>query len=132
MGIMKTAFDANVLIYFLGHSTEFGSLAGDAIESSLKRGGVVFSTIAIAEYLSHPISNESALRDFLTLTDCVPVSELVAVKAADIRKSHNGIRLPDALHLATALVSGAATFITHDNQLLKLGQVENLVIKPLV
>lgn len=128
---MKTAFDANVLIYFLGHSTEFGSLACDAIDSSLRQGGAVFSTIAIAEYSSHPMSNESALRSFLALTDCVPVSELVAIKAANIRKSHSNIRLPDALHLATALVSDAATFITNDKQLLRLSHVENLVIKPL-
>lgn len=128
---MKTALDTNVLIYFLGHSIEFGVLATDIIESSLRAGEVSFSAIAIAEYLSHPSSNQNALQDFLAITTCVPVSEKAAIKAAEIRRKHKSLRLPDALHLASAIVGGADTFITHDTQLIKLGAVDSLQIKPM-
>lgn len=128
---MKTAFDSNILIYLLDHDVVFGPMARDILSASIETGEAIFSTLAIAEYLSDSDSNETSLRELLALTDCVPVSEDVAIKAAEIRRSHKTIRLPDVLHLATALVSGAGTFVTNDRQLLKLQCLEDLEIKSL-
>lgn len=48
----------------------------------------------------------------------VPVDDVVCVKAGQLRADYGkSLRLPDALHLATALFANADIFITNDKKL---------------
>lgn len=128
---MKIAFDTNILIYLLDHDKVYGSKALDAIESAIRQGGAVVSTVAVAEYLSNASGQKTRLADLLSLMTCVPVDVSIARVAGDIRQKHQGITLPDALHLASSLAVGASTLVTNDQQLLKLKKLGVLRIEPL-
>jgi predicted nucleic acid-binding protein len=52
-----------------------------------------------------------------------PLDSATAVRAAELRAAY-GVRVPDALHLATAVVSGAEIFITNDRGLKRVKGIE--------
>lgn len=91
------------------------------------------SVLVAAELLSQPVlrnkSNREAvdhLLDALTSIHSIDVNDEVARIAAKIR-CHNTLKLPDAIHLASALYGGATEFWTNDKTLAK-SQVEGLNI----
>jgi predicted nucleic acid-binding protein len=96
---------------------------------------LVTSTVTITEVLVHPLRSGrlelvEAYRDILLGSvgmTAVPVSAEIAELAARIRAKHN-VRTPDALHLATALHSGAAVFVTNDRALPQLSGLEVLLL----
>ena len=87
---------------------------------------LVTSSITLVEVLVQPIQRgrldlAEQYRDVLTNTkgiQLVPVSERIAEHAATLRAQHR-LRTPDAIQLATAKISGAAAFITNDEQFAK-------------
>jgi len=68
----------------------------------------------------HPIKRGSdhAIDEFLSAigADIIAVGRLIARRAAQLRASHDALRLPDALSLATALASNAQ-LLTLDRRL---------------
>lgn len=52
----------------------------------------------------------------------------IAVEAARLRRENTGLRTPDAIQLATAIVGGAKLFVTNDIKLKKV-RVDSLEIK---
>jgi predicted nucleic acid-binding protein len=74
---------------------------------------------------------ETALIRFPNLT-LVEVTRDIARQAAQLRAVHR-LRPADALHAATALVSGATLFVTNDHDLTRLAPtVDVLVLEDLV
>ena len=128
---MITAVDTNVVVYLLENDRDYGGAARATLVDAFRNGTVVLSAILVAEFLSSSTASVEALRGFVKETQCLPVTEQVAIMAADIRRNHSLLRLPDALHLATAIVHGADSFITNDSQLVKLGNIDKLIIRPL-
>ena len=53
----------------------------------------------------------------------VPVNDVIAFKAAEIRSQYEAFKQMDALQLATAVVSGANVFYTNDKQLLQFREI---------
>lgn len=128
---MITAIDTSVVVYLLENDRVYGKVARANLVEAFKNGTVVLSAILVAEFLSSSTAHAKALHSFLEETQCLPVTQQVAIVATDIRKKYPSLRLPDALHLATAIVHGADSFITNDTQLTKLGSIDELSIKPL-
>lgn len=140
------AIDTNVLIYYLDGDGDrrpawverelFGVLG--AGEPAARR--VVFSTVGLAEVLTGVARRfpgaslepyELALAGLPGLT-IVPVDRNVAREAARVR-GRFGMRLPDAIHVATAVVAGADAFLTNDRELVRDGlDVPVLVLDDLV
>ena len=58
------------------------------------------------------------------------VNHDVAKKAAGLRAQYN-LKTPDALHLATAIVSGADAFLTNDNGFKRVSEINILVLDEL-
>ncbi len=61
--------------------------------------------------------------------EIVVLSRAVIDRATDIR-AHYGFRTPDAIHLAAAVVSGCAVFLTNDYRLNRFPDIALDVIQP--
>ena len=116
-----TCFDSNILIYFVEHDADFGEYATDVLSAAIDDNGAFFSVLALTELLSHQltVAQRRKLEALRKLVVFLPVTDVIASKAGKLRHQHAGLRTPDALQLATALVH-KATFITNDQLLAKI------------
>jgi predicted nucleic acid-binding protein len=62
--------------------------------------------------------------------EVVPVTREILIEAAGIR-AQTGVKLPDAIHLSTAIVSGCASFLTNDKSLLSLRDLKVIYLSNL-
>jgi predicted nucleic acid-binding protein len=118
------ALDANVVIYLLENVEPGASRAAaivDAIESGEVRGSM--STVAQTEILvgparsADPMIFELAAQELRELRVAKnPLTARIAEDAAWVR-GQTGLRLPDAVHLATARASGATALVTNDRRI---------------
>ena len=82
------------------------------------------SELTLAEVLVGPIkAGDQALatyyEEFLTsdeMLEVVPVDRTILQTTAKLRAEH-GTRTPDAIHCATALITGCSVFLSSDNRL---------------
>lgn len=121
----RVYLDTNIFIYALeGYSTFravlttlFGAL--DRCELA-----AITSELTLAEVLVKPFSDRSIEREraYLqilqpsTSLQMVPVSRDVLIAAARLR-AETTMKLPDAIHAATAQITGCSYFLTNDTQL---------------
>jgi len=61
----------------------------------------------------------------------LPVSEVIAEEAARLRANYS-LRTPDAIQLATAIRSGASSFLTNDSKLPSLPCLNLLTLNRLI
>lgn len=126
-----TGLDTNVLIYFLEKNETFFDAARDVLLPILNGSGrAVVSNLIITElmagkgpgtdlgFLDHP---QIAL---------FPIDNQVARQAGLLRFRY-GVKTPDAIHIATAEITGATVFITNDTSLLRLKLASGLKMQPL-
>lgn len=123
------AFDSNVLIYALRKDPYKQREAVELFREVEVEGGVC-SALIITESLY------GALREFDQLTPLLspavsiaPVSKAVAEYAGNLKIEY-GLKAPDAIHLATAILAGADEFVTNDLYLLKK-KIKGLKIRSL-
>jgi predicted nucleic acid-binding protein len=84
------------------------------------------SPVTLAECLVLPTrQNDSEKRQVFVKID-IPIAQ----HAAEIRVKYN-LKLPDALQIATALVSNCEAFLTNDVQLKRVTELQVLVISEL-
>lgn len=123
------AVDSMVFIYFFDQNKSYID-ASERILKDAERGEctVVTSIISLTESLS-PLKYRddegarSAIVNFFYLTPNIHILDVtreVALEAARLRREYASLRTPDAIQLATAIASGADTFITNDARLAKL------------
>jgi predicted nucleic acid-binding protein len=131
--LSRIGLDSSVLIYHLEDVRPYSDLTEDLF-AAIGRGtpGAVLSTISMAELLVKPWKERqpgrvAACTRFVTSLPharVVAPDVEVASEAARLRASH-GIRLPDALLVATARRERAEAFLTNDRGLRRL-QVEGI------
>lgn len=81
----------------------------------------VTSELSLAEALVKPLQNQDSVqqatyKQFICTSQqlsVIPISRDVLIEAAQIRASTN-IKLPDAIHAATAVLTECSTFLTND------------------
>lgn len=122
--ISSIALDSNVLIYHLEGLQPYAELT-TALIARLASGELQagISAVSVVELLVGPHRQGArrkvqAAREFveeLPNTVIVPVDLVVADAAAPLRA--RGLRMPDALILASALVAGADAVLTNDRRL---------------
>lgn len=101
-------FDSSVLILFLNNGLAAAHV--QTMHQALTAGAAHISAIVRAEVLAwggHTPASLAVASDFLDLFLLVPVDAAVANEAARIRREH-GLKLPDALIAATALLGNAS------------------------
>jgi predicted nucleic acid-binding protein len=131
--------DSCVLIYHLEGHQQFAPVSSHVIDQiEAGRISAVISSMALLEILVGPYRREaeplaksyySLLRQ---LPNCrwVDMTYEIADRAAQIRAKYN-LKVPDAIHIATAIESGATAFITNDLDLPRIDGIEVVQIASL-
>jgi predicted nucleic acid-binding protein len=132
-------FDTNIFIYALEDSKEYREQI-TALFSRIQQTGslVVTSELTLAECLVKPFEKEDELSS-QHYESYIKTSEFLEVKAvtrtilkeAARNKAIYRNKLPDSIHLATALHSGCAIFATNDATIKTPDNIILLVIKDL-
>jgi predicted nucleic acid-binding protein len=100
---------------------------------------VVTSILTLTEVLVHPMRRgDKDLADqyrrillHASQVTTAPVSAIIADEAAQLRARH-GLRTPDAIQMATAIRSGASSFLTNDSRLPSIAPLNMLVLNRLI
>jgi predicted nucleic acid-binding protein len=124
--------DTSLFIYLFEENHEYlaqSSKIFRAIESGKYKG--IFSVIGMIEILTGPKKKQQAgiaaeyeyrLRNFPNLS-IIGINERIVWLSSDLRAKY-GITTPDAIHIATAIDSGAKKFITNDKALKKIKEIK--------
>ncbi|MEW5856260.1 MAG: type II toxin-antitoxin system VapC family toxin [Cyanobacteriota bacterium] len=132
--------DTNIFIYALEGYVDF---VDDLTElfASIDAGNIraVTSELTLAEVLVRPlidgnIERQTAYQQVLQsseVLEVVPVSRDVLIEAARLRAVAN-LRLPDAIHGATATLTGCETFLTNDRRLLAIPGIDVVVLSDVI
>ena len=136
----KVYLDTNIFIYALEAMEPWAALLQEAF-ASLQAGEwhAVTSSLSIAECLVKPFDMErddmvAAYRAALSPSQYLhiaPLREEILVDAARLRALHK-FKLPDALHIATALDEGCTAMLTNDAQFRKVAKVQCLLMSDFV
>ena len=131
--------DTAPLIYFIEENPSYLPRVRPFFEA-IDQGDiqVVTSVLTLTEVLVHPLREgdpklANQYRQILLHARHVttlPVSDAIAEEAAEIRARY-GLRIPDAIQLATAIRSGASSFLTNDARLANFPRVRILVLDQL-
>jgi predicted nucleic acid-binding protein len=125
---MVIALDSNVFIAALSpneqHSSNAQKLIRDVANSKHK---ALASSIIYGEVLSVSTNDQALdLEDFFSHIDnlvTIPATDSICLRAGELRLEYGSkLKLPDAMHLATALISSIDLFITNDEILAKVAQ----------
>jgi predicted nucleic acid-binding protein len=133
------AADTIVFIYHFEDNKRYAPVSEilfEAWENGTHRG--VTSIITLLEVLVKPKSDDNydAVRDYKDLLLTFPNLDVFAVGvehadvASDIRARY-GIRTPDAIQIATAMLGGATALVTNDDQLKQVKELEVVLLDEL-
>lgn len=131
---MRMYLDAAPVIY----TVEEVSPYAPAVDTLLSASEVVqvASDLTRLECRIKPLRNGDAalLKDYddyfhEAVAEIVILSREVIDRAAEIRAKY-GFRTPDAIHLAAAIVSGCAMFLTNDHRLDRFPDITIKVVQP--
>jgi predicted nucleic acid-binding protein len=133
---MKVYFDTNCIIYLLERNPAWEALVVARI-ATLRAAGdeLAVGDLSRAECLIGPFKNGDAglvarYRAFFADPDVIslPITVPIFERAAQMRAKYGSLKLPDALHLATALEHGCGSFVTGD---VKLATCTEIVVEVL-
>jgi predicted nucleic acid-binding protein len=143
MEIRRLYVDANILIMLAEGKGEGAELLRALFDGAIAEDARVLCTseLTLAEVLTHPVRNSDAelqeQYERLLVTsawfDIEPVQRSVLRLAAKLRADHRALKLPDAIHVATALHQGCDHFLSGDERLprrFETGLVPLHVIRP--
>lgn len=131
----RTALDTNVFISLFANEP-LGKKVVPIIDAAANHGKLelIASVLAFAECAVRPYQegNWAALDQIKLMfqmphLNVFPVDDRVAEEAARLRAVYN-FKMPDAIHLATAIIQQADVFLTNDHRLIS---VKELSVKKL-
>lgn len=119
-------------LYFLEAHPRFPRVLNQLFaEVEARELNAITSELTLAEVLVKPLQDRNSVLESLCFQFICnrgglrvrPVDKQILVEAARIRAVH-GLRLPDAIHIATALDTGCQVLLTNDRRLRKVGDLE--------
>lgn len=122
-------------IYHFEGNAQYGHLTQQLFSYLQEKATGVTSTLTIAEILSFArlqqdqllFEEEKARLHSTPNLQLLPVDELLA-ETASILKYKYALKLPDAIQLATAIVSGQTVFISNDHCFNKVQEIAVLLL----
>jgi predicted nucleic acid-binding protein len=136
----KVYLDTNIFIYALEGFPDFVDELTELFES-LQQGtlSAVTSELTLAEVLVMPfvdrnLERQTEYQQVLQSSDALYVAAVtrnVVIEAARLRALNN-LRLPDAIHVATAILTGCETFLTNDRRLRAVPGVEVILLSEVI
>lgn len=138
---VKTIFlDTAPIIYFIEDHPQFADVVQIVIER-LEQGNLqgIISPVTVAECLVNPFKNQDQklqqnFADFLLRRESIILKETdlrISLKAAQLQASYN-LKLPDAVQIATAIITGCDSFLTNDKKLSRVSELQILVVSDFV
>jgi predicted nucleic acid-binding protein len=135
LSVERVGIDTNILTYLLDLSSPLHETATQALGGT-DPPELLFSTLGLAELLvqtyAHDADRAGTVRAAVENAPrlaIVPVSADIADRAAAIRAATR-LKLPDAIHLATAIVAEADWFLTNDRGLRNIDVGVRVVLLP--
>jgi len=118
----SVAVDSGVIIALFDSSDAHHAWSVDQIQQIVTaRHGIVISALTVAEVLVRPAQAgvaEAVRADLMSLRPrIVDVDVDLAARAAELRASWRGLRLPDAIIVATALLAQCDYLVTTDQRM---------------
>ncbi len=140
LGGQLVGLDTAPLIYFMErHPYYHPRVAPFFVALEQRQLRRVASTLCLTEVLVQPLARKDAAlaaryRRILLGQRVVDLAEVTAdiVSEAARLRADFGLRTPDAVHLATALLAGATTFLTNDGRLARVPGLQVLILDQLV
>lgn len=129
---MMVYLDANCVIYLIEWNPIWAPKVFGRVAELRKAGyRIAVGDLARTECLAQPfLKGDAAViasyQDFFNdpSVEVLPLTAMVCEKAAQIRAaSLMRLKVPDCLHLATAIENGCDRFLTNDAQLLRCTQI---------
>ena len=123
------ALDSGVVIGALNANDKWHPQAA-AFVRTLHSRTTVLSAVAYAECLIRPSADGTAgaVTDALQrLVTVVPTDAVIAALAARIR-AEDGVALPDAIVIATAVAAGASTLVTTDKKVASTTRIPTIYL----
>jgi len=123
--VSKYFWDTNLFIYQIEFHPAWGPKVSALVAYQEAQGiSIMTSALTLGEVLVKPTkdSRNDLILAYETLfadIECVPIGQDVARQFASLRADH-GVKSPDALQLASAMVGAATAFITNDERLSRL------------
>jgi predicted nucleic acid-binding protein len=129
-------FDTNIFIYALEGFPDYADDIKElfsAVDSS--KLSAVTSELTLAETLVKPfvdsdLQRQEMYRNVLKNSEAltvVPVSREILIESARLR-SVSSLRLPDAIHLSTALAAGCSSFVTNDRKIREVAGISVVML----
>lgn len=133
----RVYLDANIFIYAVEGYSDLSEELTELFDSF--DGGTLIaitSELTLAEVLVRPLMEndrevEAAYREAVqssAVLEVVPISRDILVEAARLRSQQQKLKLPDAIHGATAGLTGCETFLTNDRGLKSLAGIEVVIL----
>jgi predicted nucleic acid-binding protein len=127
--VARVALDADIVIAFLDPGDDQHAAAVAELRPRLAAGDELFVAATVyAETIIRPLQQgtDATVDQFLDSASIavIPIDRAIARRAAALRAEHESLRLPDAMSLATAIMTDS-TLLTLDKKLRKIAlQVE--------
>ena len=117
----RVALDADIVIAFLDPGDDQHATAVAELRPRLAAGDELLAAATVyAESIVRPLQHgtDATVDEFFAAAgiSIVPIDRAVARRAAVLRAEHQSLRLPDAMSLATAIVTDSA-LLTLDKKL---------------
>lgn len=131
--------DTSILIYFFQNHEKYSKLLDEMFDFlEFKKLKIYFSSLLLTELLVGPFraGQSNIAKDWLTYfkinqnLDIIDLTPTIAVDAAFLRAKYN-IKTPDSIHLASAMQNQKSLFLTNDNDLKKIKEVNVVCIEDL-
>lgn len=122
----RVALDADIVIAFLDPGDDQHAAAIAALRPRFAAGDeLLVAATVYAETIVRPLQQETdaTVDQFLDSAGItvVPIDRAIARRAATLRAEHPSLRLPDAMSLATAIVTDS-TLLTLDKKLAQIAR----------
>jgi predicted nucleic acid-binding protein len=135
--VQTVGLDSAIFIYHFEEHPRYKMLCAEVFDL-MEVGAIeaVTSTVTLIEVLTQPLAKgDQELRtryeQYLRFGPSLTVRSVdpdLALKAAEIRARYQ-VRTPDAIQLAAAIESGARVFLTNDDRLRKVTEIEVIVLE---